>query len=144
MKYFHGLSHSILLASKKISKICKPEKCSFYVQCPKHGAKYFPEFPRSYLKWGTGTFSRYLIRDVGSSENMGASTYVKVYFFQKVIRFSNLQKTILNLKFKILTNNIILLWAGILNFKFRIVFGIYFGEIGRFEKRIALSAKNHL
>ena len=51
---------------------------------------------------------------------------------------------IVNLKFKILANNIILLWAGILNVKFRIVFGIYFGEIGRFEERIALSAKNHL
>ena len=32
------------------------------------------------------------------------------------------QKTILNLKFKTPAHNIILLWAGILNFKFRIIF----------------------
>ena len=33
---------------------------------------------------------------------------------------------IVNLKFKILANNIILLWAGILNVKFRIVFWKFF------------------
>ena len=38
------------------------------------------------------------------------------------------QKTILKLKFKIPAHNIILFWAGILNFKFRIVFwNIFFG-----------------
>jgi hypothetical protein len=35
-----------------------------------------------------------------------------------------------------------MLWAGILNFKFRIVFGIFF--FLRFEKRIALSEKKPL
>ena len=73
MKYFHGLSQSILLASKKISKICKPEKCSFYpflCSVPSTVQNIFPEFPRSYLKWGTGTFQQ-VCRDVGSSENMG-------------------------------------------------------------------------
>ena len=43
------------------------------------------------------------------------------------------QKTILNLKFKIPAHNSIMLWAGILNFKLRIVFGIYiflwFGDL---------------
>ena len=52
------------------------------------------------------------------------------------------QKTILDLKFKIPALNSILLWAGILNFKFRIVFWIIF--FWRFEKRIALSEKSHL
>ena len=51
------------------------------------------------------------------------------------------QKNILNLKFKIPAHNSIMLWAGILNFKFRIVFWNIFLEIGRFEKRIALSEK---
>ena len=63
------------------------------------------------------------------------STCIKVGFFsESVIPFSNLQKkifqkTILNLKFKIPAHNIILFWAGILNFKFRIVFwNIFFGD----------------
>ena len=58
---------------------------------------------------------------------------LKVAFFQKVwffIKSPNLskknQKTILNLKFKIPAHNIIPLWAGILNFKFRIVFRNFF------------------
>ena len=64
------------------------------------------------------------------------------FFSEGVICFSNLpiskkkifQKTILNLKFKIPAHNIILLWAGILNFKFRIVFwNIFFVQIWRFE-----------
>ena len=47
--------------------------------------------------------------------------YLKVAFFQKVL---------------------LLLWAGILIFKFRIVFwNIFFLEIWRFEKQIALSEK---
>ena len=67
-------------------------------------------------------------------------------FFQKEgIRFSNLQiskikifqKTILSLKFKFPANYSILLSAGKLNFKFRIVFW-------RFEKHSALSEKSHL
>ena len=69
-------------------------------------------------------------------------------FSESAIHFSNLpiskekifQKTILNLKFKIPAHSIILLWAGILNFKFRIVFwNIFSLEIWRFEKCIALS-----
>ena len=65
------------------------------------------------------------------------SILLKVAFFQKV-RFifqisqspkKIFQKTILNLKFKIPTHNIILLWGGILNFKFRIVFwNIFFWD----------------
>ena len=75
------------------------------------------------------------------------------FFSESAIRFSNLpiskkkifKKTILNLKFEILAHNITLLWAEILNFKFRIVFlNIFFGEVWRFEKRIALSEKSHL
>ena len=47
--------------------------------------------------------------------------------------------------FEIPVHNITLLWAETLNFKFRIVFLIIFwGEIWRFEKRIALSEKSHL
>ena len=73
--------------------------------------------------------------------------YTKGGFFQKVqfvlqISKKIFQKTFLNLKFKIPDHNIILLWAGISNFKFRIVFwNIIFG---RFEKQIALSEKSHL
>ena len=52
------------------------------------------------------------------------------FFSESAIRFSNLkiskknffQKTILNLKFKFPTKNTLLLLAGNLNFKFRIVF----------------------
>ena len=55
---------------------------------------------------------------------------LKVAFFRKCdsfFRSPNLekkifQKTILNLKFKIPAQNSIMLWAGILNFKFKIVF----------------------
>ena len=48
----------------------------------------------------------------------------------------------MNLKSKIPAHSSIMLWAVILNFKFRIVFLEYFHlEIGRFEKRIALSKK---
>ena len=64
-------------------------------------------------------------------------------FFRKCDFFKspNLQKKKyskkLNLTFKIPAHNILLLLAGILNFKFRIVFW----EIWRFEKRIALSER---
>ena len=73
---------------------------------------------------------------------------VKVAFFQKVkfifqislqkifqTNYSELEiQTSLHIK--------ILLWAEILNFKFRIVFqNIFWGEIWRFEKRIPLSEK---
>ena len=72
---------------------------------------------------------------------------LKVAFFQ--IRFSDLQiekkkifqKTILNLKFKFPAKNTLLLLAGNLNFKLRIVFCIFFFEIWKFEKRITLSEK---
>ena len=72
------------------------------------------------------------------------------FFSESQIRFSNLQiskkknfqKTILDLKFKFPANFSILLLAGNLNFKFRIVFLEYFFlEIWRFEKQIALSEK---
>ena len=54
-------------------------------------------------------------------------------FSESAILFSNFpisqkkysKKTILNLKFKILAHNSIMLWAGVLNFKFRIVFFEY-------------------
>ena len=65
--------------------------------------------------------------------------FIKVASFQKV-RFvfqiskspqkKVFKKTILNLKFKIPAHNSIMLWAGILNFKFRIVFwNISFGRL---------------
>ena len=69
------------------------------------------------------------------------------FFSESAIRFLNLQiykikifqKTILSLKFKFPANYSILLLAGNLNFKFRIVFwNIFFW---RFKKRIVLSEK---
>ena len=51
------------------------------------------------------------------------------------------QKTILSLKFKFPANNTLLLLAGNLNFKLRIVFWNICFEIWRSEKRIALSEK---
>ena len=46
------------------------------------------------------------------------------------------------MKFKFPASNTLLLLAGSLNFKLRIVFfGIFFFEIWRFEKQIALSEK---
>mgnify|MGYP007048365776 CR=1 FL=1 len=72
------------------------------------------------------------------------SLFQKVRFVFQISQYPKkiFQKTILNLKFKIPAHNIILLWAGILNFKFRIVFwNIFFWEIGRFEKQITLSEK---
>ena len=77
-----------------------------------------------------------------SIKSMLPKNYSKGSFFsESAIHFSNLQKkyskTILNLKFNIPAHNIILLWAGILNFKFRIVFWNIF--LGRFEKQITLS-----
>ena len=72
------------------------------------------------------------------------------FFSESAIRFSNLQiskkkifqKTILSLKFKFPANNSKVFLAGNLNFKFRIVFwNIFFLEIWRFKKRIALSEK---
>ena len=71
----------------------------------------------------------------------------KVAFFQKVrcvFQISKspkkiFQKTILNLKFKFPAKNTLLLLAGNLNFKLRIVFwNIFFGDL---KKRIALSEK---
>ena len=56
------------------------------------------------------------------------------FFSEIAIRFLNLtkkifQKTILTLKFKIPAHNSSMLWVGILNFKFRIVFwNIFFGD----------------
>mgnify|MGYP007022731055 CR=1 FL=1 len=74
-----------------------------------------------------------------------ASCVIKmVFFFRKFDFFFKspkriFQKTILNFKFKIPAQNSIMLWAGILNFKFRTVFwNIFFLEIWRFEKRITL------
>ena len=66
------------------------------------------------------------------------------FFSESAMCFSNLQKnifqkTILDLKFKFPAHFSILLLAGNLNFKFRIVFwNIFFW---RFEKHIALSEK---
>ena len=56
------------------------------------------------------------------------------FFSESAIRFLDLQflkkkifqKTILNLKFKIPAQNSVMLWAGILNFKIKIVFLEYF------------------
>ena len=70
-------------------------------------------------------------RKIASTAAQKRIAILKVAFFQKVIPFSNLpiskkkeifQKTILDLKFKIPGHNRIMLWAGILNFKFRMVF----------------------
>ena len=49
-----------------------------------------------------------------------------VFFKSPYLQKKIFQKTILNLKFKVPAHNIRLLWAGILNFKFRIVFLEYF------------------
>ena len=81
----------------------------------------------------------------GQRQNLEDSTKGG-FFSESAIRFSKLQiskkkifqKTILNLKFKLPANNTLL---GNLNFKLRIVFGIFFLEIWRFEKEIALSEK---
>ena len=72
--------------------------------------------------------------------------HLKVAFFsESAISFSNLpisskkifQKTILSLKFKILAHNSIMLWAGILNFKFRIVFwNIFFLRLGDLKNEL--------
>ena len=60
------------------------------------------------------------------------------FFSESTTRFLDLQiskkkifqKTILNLKFKIPAQNSIMLWAGILNFKFKIVFwNIFFRDL---------------
>ena len=76
------------------------------------------------------------------------SLYKGGLFSESAIHFSNLpiskekifQKTILNLKFKFPTNNSEVLLAGNFNFKLRIDFwNIFFLEIWRFEKWIALS-----
>ena len=54
--------------------------------------------------------------------------FQKVWFVFQISKSSKKysKKTILNLKFKFPANNTLLLMAGNLNFKFRIVFGIYF------------------
>ena len=68
-----------------------------------------------------------------------------VFFKSPNLQKKIFQKTILNLKFKIPAQNIILLWAGILNFKLRIVFWkIFFWRFGDLKNRIALSEKSHL
>ena len=76
---------------------------------------------------------------------------VKGGFFQKVqfgfFKSPNkiFQKTILNLKFKVPAHNIRLLWAGILNFKFRIVFlNIFFWRLGYLKNKSHLLKKTHL
>ena len=64
------------------------------------------------------------------------------FFSESAIRFfrspnlqkKKIQKTILGLKFKFPTNNTLLLLAGNLNFKFRIVFGIFFLKLWRSKK----------
>ena len=69
------------------------------------------------------------------------------FFSESAMCFSNLQKTIfqktiLNLKFKFPANNSKVLLARNLNFKLRIVFSnVFFLEIWRFKKHIALSEK---
>ena len=70
------------------------------------------------------------------------------FFSESAIHFSDLQiskknifqKTILSLKFKFPANNTLLLLAGNLNFKLRIVFWniFFFGDL---KKRIALAEK---
>ena len=78
---------------------------------------------------------------------------VKVAFFQKVglsFKSPNLpkkivQKTILDLKFKTPAHNSIMLWAGILNFKFRIVFwNIFFWRFGDLKNESHFLKKSHL
>ena len=55
------------------------------------------------------------------------------------------KKTILDLKFKIPAYDSIMLWAEILKFQVQDSFLIiFFLEIGRFEKQIALSEQSHL
>ena len=80
--------------------------------------------------------------------NLSISFYgslkLKVAYFQRVRLIFQIskekifQKTILNLKSKIPAHNSIIIWAGILNFRFRIVIWNIFLEIWRFEKHIAL------
>ena len=65
------------------------------------------------------------------------------FFSESAICFSNLpisQKRY-SKKLSWAWNDSIMLWAGILNFKFRIVVWNIFLEIGRFEKQITLSEK---
>ena len=75
------------------------------------------------------------------------------FFFRKCdsfFRSPNLekkifQKTILNLKFKIPAQNSIMLWAGILNFKFKIVFwNIFFSKFGDLKNESHFLEKSHL
>ena len=55
------------------------------------------------------------------------------------------KKTILDLKFKIPAYDSIMLWPEILKFQVQDSFlNIFFLEIGRFEKQIALFEKSHL
>ena len=55
------------------------------------------------------------------------------------------KKTILDLKFKIPAYDSIMLWPEILKFQVQDSFlNIFFLEIGRFEKQIALSEQSHL
>ena len=72
-----------------------------------------------------------------------------VFFSVSVIRFfkspnfqkERFQKTILDLKFKFPSSNTLLLLAGNLNFKFRIVFLDFFLEIWSFKEHMVLSEK---
>ena len=95
-------------------------------------AQYFLQFLLSYahnfLVLKTEAFHN--IFDCGISLN---------FFSESVIRFPNIQiskkkifqKTILDMKFKIPAYNSIVLWAGILNFKCRIVFwNLFFWRFG--------------
>ena len=71
------------------------------------------------------------------------------FFSESAIRFIKspnkiFQKTILNLKFKFPAKTTLLLLAGNLNFKFRIVFGnIFFWRFGDLKNE-SISEKNHL
>ena len=77
-------------------------------------------------------------------------TIVKVAFFRKCESLFKspkkiFQKTILNLKFKIPAHNSIILWAGILNFKFRIVvWNILFWKLGDLKNESHSLKKSHL
>ena len=64
-----------------------------------------------------------------------------VFFRSPNLKKIYIPKTILSWKFIFPANYSILLLAGNLNFKLRIVFGIFFFEIWRSKKHIALSEK---
>ena len=70
------------------------------------------------------------------------SVYFSIFEFINFDHFVRKHSFEKKLRFEILAHKSIMLWAGILNFKFRIVFLEYFFlEIGRFEKWMALPEK---